>query len=136
VTYRGLLSGPWTLDSDVTRPGRQYEMQLGFDGRLLPSPAILALCKDRGTIGRAHCPRHAVVGAELFWREQYRYNNPPWDAPRRLSLNVVYGGEWGDYDGGQMVFRLLASYYSGINPHGQFRAEPLSYFGITAQADF
>ena len=49
-------------------------------------------------------------------------------------LGVIYG-ESLSVTGGRTV-RYELNYYNGVNPHGQFRQDKLSYWGVNFVIDF
>jgi hypothetical protein len=131
---RRLLSGPYDtgvpfpgLDPglSVTNPGSRNEGQAGaeFYAR------ITAIDKQG-----SRPPDYFVVATDTYIRKQYDYQGTI-ASPRWWSTNTMAGVQWGDWADDQMLFRLLASYYDGINPHGQFRNERLRYIGATIQID-
>lgn len=54
------------------------------------------------------------------------------------SVNVVLGLIYGESLGvtGERTVRYELNYYHGVNPHGQFRQDKLSYLGINFVIDF
>jgi hypothetical protein len=134
VGARRLFSGPYDLDSTpspfgdipITHEGSRNEGQAGAELRW----RLTAL--DDVTF---RAPDYLIFGADTRLRRQYDYDGTN-ASPRWASFNVLAGVEWGDWADSQMVFRAYASYYDGINPHGQFRNELLRYGGVTLQFDY
>jgi hypothetical protein len=110
----------------ITNPGPRNEAQAGLELRYRITP-FLAQGWRR--------PDYFIAASDVAFRKQYDYfgTNPD---PRWWSANVIAGFEWGDWTDEQMTFRVFASYYNGLNPHGQFRNETLSYGGLTIQIDY
>ncbi|MCH7857799.1 MAG: DUF1207 domain-containing protein, partial [Gemmatimonadetes bacterium] len=71
-----------------------------------------------------------------YFKRENRYDSlepePAW------SFNVVLGLIYGESLGltGQRTVRYEVNYYNGINPHGQFRQDKLSYVGFNFVIDF
>jgi hypothetical protein len=133
--YRRLFLGPYDagvpfpgLDPGATivAAGERNEGQFGAELRYRLTPV-----SEQG----ARRPDYVVLASDTYVRKQYDFAgtlaNPRW-----LSLNVMAGVEWGDWADDQMTFRILASYYDGLNPHGQFRSELLRYVGLTFAVDY
>ena len=76
-----------------------------------------------------------VFMATDFKREN-RYDSL--EPERTWSFNVVLGLIYGESLGltGQRTVRYEVNYYNGINPHGQFRQDKLSYVGFNFVIDF
>jgi hypothetical protein len=133
--YRRLLTGPYDtgvpfpgLDPGavITNAGQRNEGQFGAELRYRWSAF--------GAQGTRR-PDYLVLASDTYLRKQYDFEGHL-AAPRWPSVNIMAGIEWGDWADDQMTFRLLLSYYNGINPHGQFRNELLDYWGLTAQIDY
>jgi hypothetical protein len=133
--YRRLFLGPYDagvpfagLDPGVTiaHAGKRNEAQFGAELRYRITPF--------GTAGW-RWPDYAVLASDTYVRKQYDFDGRL-AAPRWLSTNIMAGIEWGDWADDQMTFRVLLSYYNGLNPHGQFRNELLDYWGLTVQIDY
>jgi hypothetical protein len=133
--YRRLLDSPYNtgipyegLDPAgvITNPGNRNEGQLGAELRFRWTPFFQ---------GGARLADYFVLASDMQLREQYDFMGTL-ASPRWISVNTVAGLEWGDWADDQMTFRLLVSYYDGLNPHGQFRTELLRYLGFTIQIDF
>jgi hypothetical protein len=131
---RRLLSGPYDtgvpfpgLDPGlaVTNPGKRNEGQAGAE--------LYLRITDIDRQG-SRPPDYIVFATDWYIRQQYDYEGTI-ASPRWWSANTMAGVQWGDWADDQMLFRLLLSYYDGINPHGQFRDERLSYLGFTLQID-
>ncbi len=121
--YRRLLGSAWDADPrhGVLLEGAQNEGQVGLEGRW-------------GV--RKWLPFDFLIAAtEVFFRKQYAYGTPL-ESPRLASVNSLVGVEWGDLMRDQMTFRAYLSFYDGLNPRGQFRAELLRYFGLTIAMDY
>lgn len=133
--YRRLLDSPYNtgvpydgLDPGVviTQPGRRNEGQFGFEARFRWTPFY-----EQGW----RRPDYLVVASDTYVRQQYDFTNTL-PSPRWISVNTMAGVEWGDWADDQMTFRLLLSYYDGLNPHGQFRTELIRYVGLTLHIDY
>ena len=133
--YRRLFLGPYEagvsfpgLDPGATiaKAGERNEGQFGAELRYRLT-AVSAQGRRR--------PDYLVFASDTYVRKQYDFTgtlaNPRW-----LSLNAVAGIEWGDWADDQMTFRVLANYYDGINPHGQFRTERVRYGGVMFAIDY
>ncbi len=68
-----------------------------------------------------------VAGLDLQAHEQV-----DWDPDLSLRAGLQFGG---GKDGGR-TFRLMAEYYFGHSPHGQFFQREIEYFGIGAHVNF
>jgi hypothetical protein len=132
--YRHLFDGPYDtgvpfpgLDPGlaVTNPGKRHEGQAGLELELRLT--------QLGTQGWRR-PDYVVLASDWYIRQQYDYLGTN-GSPRWWSANTMLGIQYGDWADDQMLFRLLLSYYDGINPHGQFRDELLRYVGLTIQID-
>lgn len=136
--YRRLLSGPYTLpaggleypnfvsDGVITVQGSRNEGQLGGEARLRMSSL-----EETGW----RWFDYLIFAGEVFLRREYDYDGSKADR-KLMSLNLLAGVEWGDWIDDQMTFRFTANFYDGINPHGQFRAEALTYGGLTMMIDY
>lgn len=133
--YRRLLDSPYNtgipyegLDpmGVITNPGNRNEGQFGGELRFRWNPFFK---------GGARLADYFVLASDTSVRQQYDFMGTL-SSPRWISVNTVAGLEWGDWADDQMTFRLLISYYDGLNPHGQFRTELLRYVGFTIQIDF
>ncbi len=76
-----------------------------------------------------------LVIATDFKREN-RYDSL--DPERIWSVNIVLGLIYGESLGvtGERTVRYELNYYHGVNPHGQFRQDKLSYLGLNFVIDF
>lgn len=76
-----------------------------------------------------------LVIATDFKREN-RYDSQ--EPERTWSINVVLGLIYGEGFGltAERTVRYEVSYYNGLNPHGQFRQDRLSYVGFNFVIDF
>jgi hypothetical protein len=133
--YTRLLDSPYNtgvpydgLDPGVviTQPGQRNEGQFGFELRFRWTPFFQ---------GGARRPDNIVLASDAHVRQQYDFMGAL-SSPRWFSVNTVAGVEWGDWADDQMTFRLLLSYYDGLNPHGQFRTELLRYLGLALHIDY
>jgi len=109
------------------------ELQLGSEifvrGR---SSAATEGQKLNNFLKRVFAPQYWVIAADFYRRDKYAVI-----APKRMwSYNLVLGPVYGNYFNGTRTSKLFLNYYSGVNPHGQFRMFEMSYFGISYGMDF
>jgi hypothetical protein len=116
----------------VTSPGRRDEAQIGVDGRRVPLGPLPRLCER--FLGHLLCPTAIVAGADLSLRRQFDFDGSNPD-PRWVTVHALVGAEWGEVLTDETVLRLSVDLHHGVNPHGQFREEALSYLGLTLQLD-
>jgi len=113
--------------ANALKTRNRTELQLGGEiflrgGSMAPSgePKIKELLKKIIT------PQYVVIAADLYYRDKYDVI-----APRKLwSANIVVGFVYGNYFEGGRTTKLLINYYRGVNPHGQFRMDEISYIGV------
>lgn len=80
-------------------------------------------------------PQFIIIATDAFKREQYDYIGGLED-PTQWSFNTVAGVLYGDPFMGENTLRYFLNYYTGLNPHGQFRNSEVHYIGINAAFDF
>ncbi len=78
--------------------------------------------------------QNLVVAADFKRENLYDSLEPD----RVWSVNVVLGLIYGESFGatGQRTLRYEVSYYNGVNPHGQFRQDKVTYVGLNFVIDF
>jgi len=89
---------------------------------------------DAGWWSRMMSFQNLVIATD-FKREN-RYDS---QEPERIwSVNIVLGLIYGESLGvtGERTVRYELNYYHGVNPHGQFRQDKLSYLGLNFVIDF
>lgn len=76
--------------------------------------------------------QYLFVAADFYYRDLYAIDTPE----KKWSTNVMAGIVSGHFFEGERDFRLFVNYYDGVQPHGQFRKDILSYLGIGIASDF
>ena len=113
----------------------QEEYNLGgelyFRGWQLPDQR-----PDAGWWSRLFAFHNLVIATDL--KLENRYASQAQAPERTWSVNVVLGLIYGESFGvtGERTVRYEFSYYNGVNPHGQFRQDKLSYLGLNFVIDF
>ena len=89
---------------------------------------------DAGWWSRLLAFQNWVIATDFKRENRYGSQEPE----RTWSINVVLGLIYGEGFGltGERAVRYEVSYYNGVNPHGQFRQDKLSYVGINFIIDF
>ncbi len=82
---------------------------------------------DGGFLRRLISPQYSFLAGDLAIRDRYDAVAPE----RRPSLHVMAGVLYGAYFRGERTVRWSAHYYDGVHPHGQFRAEEISYWAVS-----
>ena len=69
-----------------------------------------------------------ILAAEQYRRSQYKVGPPS----LTNAYNLTLGLSWGKYlsDDLRAPVAIFINYYTGPNPHGQFRTEKISYWGF------
>jgi hypothetical protein len=111
----------------------KYEAQFGGEVYFRGWPSPMTRPSDTW-ISRLFAPQHFLLGADLKRQDQYGTAT----AHRSWSSNVVFGIVYGQALGttSEPTVRWELNWYNGINPHGQFRSERLSYLGFNFVIDF
>jgi hypothetical protein len=105
----------------------RWEFQVGAEVFLHGwLPASSAERQDECWLQKLLLPQFLVLAADFYHRDKYAVSNPE----KMWSTNLVFGLIYGDYFKGKRTTRWLINYYNGVNPHGQFRTDKISYWGI------
>ena len=89
---------------------------------------------DAGWWSRLFAFQNLVVATDFKRENRFDIQEPE----RTWGVNVVLGLIYGESFGvtGERTIRYEVSYYNGVNPHGQFRQDKLSYLGLNFVIDF
>lgn len=105
----------------------RFEFQFGaeafFFGCMPPSDVER---KKESWIARLLLPQFFVLAGDYYCRDKYAVTDPE----KVRSVNIVFGVMYGDYFQGKRTTRWTINYYDGVNPHGQFRTDKISYWGL------
>ncbi len=105
----------------------QWESQVGAEVFLHGAlPASSAERREECWLKKLLLPQFLVLAADFYHRDKYAVTNPQ----KVRSENFAFGLIYGDYFQGKRTTRWLINYYNGVNPHGQFRTDEISYWGI------
>jgi len=110
------------------------EHQLGGEIFFRGKPAPDELSNDPW-LSRLFSFQYVVFAVDLGFQDKYDISLEP---SRVWSTNIVLGLVYGEnfrIDRGRTV-RWQLNYYSGINPHGQFRNKKIRYIGLDYIIDF
>jgi len=67
-----------------------------------------------------------MLAADFYRRDRYHTTDPKFG----WSTNIVLGIIYGNYFKGERTVIWRFNYYNGVNPHGQFRIDDISYIGL------
>jgi hypothetical protein len=111
----------------------RWEFQAGAEVFLhgwLPASAVER--QSETWLRKAILPQCFTVAADFYHRDKYDVHRPE----KIWSTNLAFGLIYGDYFQGERTTRWLINYYNGVNPHGQFRSDKISYWGIDLGVGF
>ena len=80
-------------------------------------------------------PQFFILATDAYKREQYDYRGDL-KHPADWSFNTLAGVMYGDPFIGENTLRYFLNYYTGLNPHGQFRNGKIHYVGFNIAFDF
>ncbi len=114
-------------EAQALKTSDRWEFQIGAEVFLRGwLPASAAERQKDGWLVQAILPQCFVVASDFYHRDKYDVLHPE----KIWSTNLVFGVIYGDYFQGKRTTRWLINYYHGVNPHGQFRADEISYLGF------
>jgi hypothetical protein len=132
--YRRLNGDGYTTDAPppFTTHIDKNEFQVGGETYIRYGDNIGLPTADRRFFYR---PQFFVIAMDAFKRDQYDYGSSLMH-PLHWSFNTIAGVMYGDPFLGENTFRYFLNYYTGLNPHGQFRNGETHYLGLNVAFDF
>jgi hypothetical protein len=105
----------------------RWEFQLGAEAFLHGwLPASAPERQKDGWLRKLLLPQFLVAASDFYHRDKYDVVLPQ----KIWSTNLAFGAIYGDYFQGKRTTQWLINYYRGVNPHGQFRADEIRYWGF------
>jgi hypothetical protein len=125
LSYDG-FTGTFETSEQVTLASKndyQFGAEIYFRGWLPPEKRPSA-----SGCSKFFAFQHLVLAADFNRENKYSIDNPSRIWSTNIVLGLVYGENFGLTKKGTVRWQL--NYYSGVNPHGQFRTERVSYLGL------
>ncbi len=146
IKYARIYTGILSLGGLIFDAGDEYEAYIGYADPAL-NRSLKAGTWEGQVGGELDFPfeilgfKHLVIAQDWYYRHHYNLT-----MERRIwSRNTVVGFVWGDFfrkglagsdNPTRNAIALLLTHYTGVNPHGQFRAELLSYYSVGISISF
>ncbi|KAA3609345.1 MAG: DUF1207 domain-containing protein [Calditrichaeota bacterium] len=89
---------------------------------------------DWGWLRRLLAPQFIFAAGDFQKSNKYAVDDPQQEWSNNIVLGIIYGKYFALK--GERTVRWQLNFYDGINPHGQFRMEDLSYLGLDYIIDF